>query len=594
VTDARVAEASGPAAEASGPAAEGWRQPAGAPRWLLVTLVSLAAWMVLTWPFTLHLHDSFWDASLKAAPYRPGTPERALFAGDHLQNLYIESVVVDNLRVLREPYLDLRSGAAGPAPLRTTSLDTPWVAVVGLLWPLLGLVAAYNVTLLLSSVATTLAAFGLLRRHTRWQLLATAGALTYAFSPRRMFHLSHHFNGVLWWAFPAALWAFEVALERHRAGRPWRLPVVALTAVVLTVALSGEYHHNLFLAGLLLFMAVWHWGAALLGRRTVPLGPVSAVVAVVGLAGVYVVLSFHHVFAGGQVAGKNGDWDEILLRSPTSVLSLVHKDYRLVDAVVYMGWGLVLLAAVGIVLVLLRRRAADLPYAVLALPLVVLTLGSSAELGPLHPYQLVFDYVPFVRLQRAPPNLMVVTMLVVVLLAVVALDELLARLRHPGGRRLAVAAVLAATLLQLSDYRPPRTVVHPSHADNPVIGMLRGPGSEEQAPFLGLPFSLPVKGGNSGTTYVAALTRRRTLNAYNQSPAPWLEARAARLVLLNRGVVRPEALAELRSTGTRQVLVVNMVGVPLRWERVVDDLVASGHFRLVGAKGPFALLELRE
>jgi hypothetical protein len=585
VTDARVAEA-------SGPAAEGWRQPASARRWLLVTLVSLAAWVALTWPFTLHLRDSFWDAALTARPYPPGT-ERALFAGDHLQNLFIESVVVDNLRALREPYLDLREGAAGPAPLRTTSLDTPWSAVVGLLWPLLGLVAAYNATLLLSSVATTLAAFGLLRRHTRWQLLATAGALAYAFSPRRMFHLSHHFNGVLWWAFPAALWAFEAGLERHRAGRPWRLPVVALTAVVLTVALSGEYHHNLYLAGLLLFMAMWHWGAALLGRRTVPLGPVSAVITVVGLAGLYVVLSFHHVFAGGQVAGNNGDWDQIPLRSPTSVLSLVHKDYRLVGSVVYLGWGLVLLAAVGIVLVLLRRRA-DLPYAVLALPLVVLTLGSRADLGPLHPYQLVFDYVPFVRLQRAPPNLMVVTTLVLVLLAVLALDEVLARLRHPGGRRLAVAAVLAATLLQLSDYRPPRTVLHPSHADNPVIGMLRGPGSEEQAPFLGLPIGRPVKGGNSGSTYVAALARRRTLNAYNQTPAPWLEARAARLALLNRGVVRPEALAELRSTGTRQVLIVNMVAIPLRWERIVDRLVASGHFHLVGAKGPFALLELRE
>jgi hypothetical protein len=585
VTDARVAEA-------SGPAAEGWRQPASARRWLLVTLVSLAAWVALTWPFTLHLRDSFWDAALTAGPYPPGT-ERALFAGDHLQNLFIESVVVDNLRALREPYLDLREGAAGPAPLRTTSLDTPWSAVVGLLWPLLGLVAAYNVTLLLSSVATTLAAFGLLRRHTRWQLLATAGALAYAFSPRRMFHLSHHFNGVLWWAFPAALWAFEAALERHRAGRPWRLPVVALTAVVLTVALSGEYHHNLYLAGLLLFMAVWHWGAALLGRRTVPLGPVSAVITVVGLAGLYVMLSFRHVFAGGQVAGNNGDWDQILLRSPTSVLSFVHKDYRLVGSVVYLGWGLVLLAAVGIVLVLLRRRA-DLPYAVLALPLVVLSLGSRADLGPLHPYQLVFDYVPFVRLVRAPPNLMVVTMLVVVLLAVLALDEVLARLRHPGGRRLAVAAVLAATLLQLSDYRPPRTVLHPSHADNPVIGMLRGPGSEEQAPFLGLPVGPPVSAGNSGSTYVAALARRRTLNAYNQTPAPWLEARAARLALLNRGVVRPEALAELRSTGTRQVLVVNMVANRVRWERLVDHLVASGHFRLVGAEGPFALLELRE
>ena len=70
-----------------------------------------------------------------------------------------------------------------------------------------------------------------------------------------------------------------------------------------------------------------------------------------------------------------------------------------------------------------------LAYAVLAVPLVVLTYGARADIAGVRVYRLLFDHLPFLSLQRVPERLMVVTALVLVLLAVSALDvagELLA------------------------------------------------------------------------------------------------------------------------------------------------------------------------
>ena len=94
---------------------------------LAVALASLAAFVVLTWPLARHL-DGIWTAYGKpdsgdspAARYQPDM----LLGGDHLQNVFIQSVIVDNLRARRSPYLDLREGAAGPAPLKTTCPGRP-------------------------------------------------------------------------------------------------------------------------------------------------------------------------------------------------------------------------------------------------------------------------------------------------------------------------------------------------------------------------------------------------------------------------------------------------------------------------------------
>jgi hypothetical protein len=497
------------------------------------------------------------------------------------------------VRALRSPYLDLREGAAGPSPLRTTSLDVPWTALLAVAWPLVGLVPAYNLALALSTVVTAVAAFAWLRRHTRWQLLAAAGALAYACTPHRMFQLTSHFNAVMWWAFPAALLAFEVMLERRRAGRPWGWPAAGLAAVTLTVAVSGEFHLILYLTGLLGYLVVWTLVAALAGRKRIPWGPLAAVTVTLAVACAYVLGVFQAVFKG-TVAGENGSWQQVVLYSPSSVWALVRKSFGTQgEGLIYVGWPLLVLAGLGLLAVLVRRRAA-LAYAVLAVPLVVLTYGARADIAGVQMYRFLFDHLPFLSLQRVPERLMVVTALVLVLLAVTALDvagELLA-----GRRRALVAAAVVvslATVALLADYRVSRNRLEPDRADNQVVTALRAAG-DGAGPVLGVPIMPQAVTWNSSTTYLGAQSRRRVLNAYNQTPAPWLAERVARLGPLNRGRADPAALEVLRQTGTRQVVVVDepRVFAPGEWQATVDRLVASGRFRLVTRDGPLALLEV--
>ncbi len=510
--------------------------------------------LALTWPLVLH-PEQRWSVRLPGP--RPGVfgaPPASAFAGnDSLQTMHVNRVVIDNVRQLREPYLDLVSGAAGPEPLRTTSLDLPWTAVEALLLPLAGLVAAYNSTLVLSSVLTVLCAFGLLRRHTRYPLLALAGALLYAFVPGRMFQLSLHFNAVMWWAFPAAAWSLEAMLERHRSGRRWLAPGLWLAGVTLTVGLSGEYHHSLYLSGMIGFLVAWRLAAAALRRVSLPLGPAVLAVGAVAVTDAYVLGSFRWVF-GGSVAGTNGRYEEVVRYAPRGLLTLVHKNLgELGEGLVYVGWPLAILALAGGVAVLVRRRAGLAPYAVLTVPVLFLTFGPAADRAlqralervglphDLEPYRLLFDAVSFLQLQRVTARMLVLAALLLVLLAVVAVDGAAGWVARRWGPRLgpalpAAAALLLvfATALLLSDYRMFRAVLRPAETGNRVTVALRTAG-DRAGPFLGLPVEGPTVPWNAASTYLASQARRRTLNAYNQSPAPWLEARAAALDPLNRG-----------------------------------------------------------
>jgi hypothetical protein len=556
---------------------------------------TLAAWAVLTWPLAVHM-GSIWTqygtpnpGGNPAARYAPDM----LVGGDYLQNAFIQSVVIDNVREPRNPYLDLQEGTAGPAPLRTSSLDVPWTLVVAVLGPLAGLQVAYNATLVLSTLATGLAAFGWLRRHTRLPLLAGAGALAYTFTPQHLSQLANHFNGVMWWSFPAALWALEVAMERHRGGRPWLGPALVAAVVAVVVAVSGEYYLTLYITALLCFLIAFELAAARLARRPAPWAPTAVVMAGVALGVAYVVVIFAHVFHG-DVQGGNGDYGEVLKFAPKSALWLVRRDLVVPgEGMVYVGWAVVALAAVGLVAALAGRgrpRAAR-PYAVALVPLLFLSLGPAAEIGPVRPYRFLAEHVSIVGLQRVPERLMVVTSLVLVLLAVCALDLAGGRLlaARPRAARLAAAALLAGVVLLLHDYTVARNVVMEDVADNRVVTALRAAG-DRAGPILGV----PVRAQVSATTYVAALSRRRALNAYNQTPAPWLTKRMRRLGPLSLGKVDAAALEILRATGTSQVVVINEPHVYELgdWRAVVDRLVASGRFRLVVSDGPLALLEM--
>jgi hypothetical protein len=260
---------------------------------------------------------------------------------------------------------------------------------------------------------------------------------------------------------------------------------------------------------------------------------------------------------------------------------------------IYVGWPLLALAGLGLPAVIARRRA-GLAYAVLALPLLVLTFGPRADLGPVRPYRFLFEHLPFLSLQRVPERLMVVTALLLVFLAVTALDvagELLAR--GVPARRLAAAGLCLAAVLLLADYRVSANRLQPAHDDSPVVAALRSAG-DGAGPILGVPVLRPPETWNSATTYLAAQARRRAINAYTQTSAPWLAARLAALAPLNHGQADPAALQILRDTGTRQVVVIDepRVFAPGEWQATVDALVASGRFRLVRQAAPLALLEL--
>jgi hypothetical protein len=196
-----------------------------------------------------------------------------------------------------------------------------------------------------------------------------------------------------------------------------------------------------------------------------------------------------------------------------------------------------------------------------------------------------------VGLQRVPQRLMVLTSLVLVLLAVCALDLAAERLLavRPRLAPVAAAVLLAGTALLLADYVVARNAVMDNLADNRVVTALRGAG-DRAGPILGV----PVREQVSATSYVAALSRRRALNAYNQTPAPWLPDRLRRLAPLNRGQADEDALEVLRVTGTAQLVVINepLALTPGQWRSTVDALVASGRFRLVATDGPLALLEV--
>ncbi len=562
-----------------------------------MALATMVAWAALTWPLAIRF-DHLWtmkgNRSVAQQPNfvaRPG----ALASGDWLQNVFIESVVVDNLRELRNPFLDPREGAAGPAPLRTSSLDLPWTLLFALVWPLAGLVPAYNATLLLSTLLTGLITFGWLRRHTRWPLLAAAGALAYTFTPSHMFQLTSHFNAVMWWVFPASAWAFEAAVERHRAGARWHRPALALAVVVLLVGLSGEYHLDLYLAGLLAFLAAWSLVSAALACRPLPWGPALAAMAAVGVSAGYVLAAFRYAF-NGTVAGENGSWRQVVLYAPSSAWALVRKSFGTQgEGMIYVGWPLLLLAAVGVAVVLARRRRA-LAYAVLVVPLLVLTYGPRAGVGSFRPYRLLFDHLPFLSLQRVPERLMVVTAMVLVLLAVIAVDAAAgAALAAARARRLGAVALLGVTVLLLVDYQVSESRLQPDLADNQVVATLRDAG-DRAGPIVGVPVLAPGVTWNSATTYLAAQSRRRALNAYNQTPAPWLAERLQALQPLNHGSADPAVLELLRATGTSQVVVIDEPRVfdTGQWQATVEALLASGHFRLTAREPPLALLELAD
>src|SRR5205823_4988969 len=71
------------------------------------------------------------------------------------------------------------------------------------------------------------------------------------------------------------------------------------------------------------------------------------------------------------------------------------------EGLIYVGWPLLVLAGLGLVAAVVRRRAV-LAYAVLAVPLVMLTYGARTQVAGVRVYRYLFDHLPLLSLQRVP------------------------------------------------------------------------------------------------------------------------------------------------------------------------------------------------
>jgi hypothetical protein len=157
--------------------------------------------------------------------------------------------------------------------------------------------------------------------------------------------------------------------------------------------------------------------------------------------------------------------------------------------------------------------------------------------------------------------------------------------------RAGAVLLMLGTIWLARNYMVIGSAVMPAMRDNQVTIALAQAG-DRAGPFLGIPLKPQEMPVNSATTFLAAQARRATLNAYNQTSAPWLAERNERLAKLNDGIVTEEALAVLRSTGTRQVVVIDgqSGSKPGQARAVADRLVASGHFQRVTSDDPLTLL----
>src|SRR5262249_41821161 len=154
------------------------------------------------------------------------------------------------------------------------------------------------------------------------------------------------------------------------------------------------------------------------------------------------------------------------LYSPSSKWALAHKDFGTQgEGLIYVGRPLLWLVGLGLLAIAVRRLGKAMPYALLVAPVLFLTLGPRADIGRFRPYRFLFDHLPFLALQRVPERLMALTALVLVFLAMTALETVGQTLvvmanwaqRPPSFKkaalRIAAALTVVMTMLLIATYR---------------------------------------------------------------------------------------------------------------------------------------------
>ena len=265
-----------------------------------------------------------------------------------------------------------------------------------------------------------------------------------------------------------------------------------------------------------------------------------------GLAAAY-LMRMKSTLMAGSIVDKGRSVMEVLLFSPRPA-DLFHTQGVHSEKMIYMGVVFMVLALIGVVWLVLRRRSGGQATARAALGAglgllaLLLALGPTVQELPL--YGLLYKYLPFFKYPRVPGRLIMVAAPLLGLAAGWALMRLLGLLRTGPKARIA-AGIAVCALLALS--------VWPAQA--PGLCPLTPPGKVEAAIIRDMPtgpgaakrlLGLPIWPGDShqSSMYEMLITRTRSVmvNGYAPYvPRVYLEKVFEPLYPLDFGLVTPQA-----------------------------------------------------
>ncbi len=215
-----------------------------------------------------------------------------------------------------------------------------------------------------------------------------------------------------------------------------------------------------------------------------------------------------------SLAGKGRTLSEVLLFSPRIGNLFFWQDINQ-EKFILIGWGLVLLAALGLLL-LLRRHARDPGLSALAGLLaflgVVLTLGPRLISFPL--YEFLYRYFPFFSYSRVPSRFVFVGLIFLCLLAAMAISAVREGLTSRGWKRLSQWFPVLVIFFMAAEYHTWQFLgISIMPGDNMAYSRIQK-GLPDGKRVLELPIWPGDSHQSSAYEYTVTRTRKPMINGY--------------------------------------------------------------------------------
>ena len=215
-----------------------------------------------------------------------------------------------------------------------------------------------------------------------------------------------------------------------------------------------------------------------------------------------------------SLAGKGRTITEVLLFSPKIGNLFFWQDINF-ERFVFLGWGLVLLAALGLISLFksnLKHPGKSALAGIMAFLALVLTLGPTLTYFPL--YKTLYQYFPFFNYPRVPGRFLMVGLIFLCLLAGMAVSTLREELASRGWPRLKMVLpilIIAFVLAELHPWQPLGLSLLPK--DNPIYNQINKRLSKGSKVL-----ELPIWPGDSHQSsvyeYTVTRTRKPMINGY--------------------------------------------------------------------------------